>query len=684
MNMLRVLKQRDAQRHILHHGVVTWSPLASAFNTETQKNRSHVKAERGVGLFKIKELQTPHGFRVLQDAVSSDVAKLVDEVVSPERNRKLVQVFDQLSDSLCRVADMADFVRVAHPDARYSQAAEEVCFSVGTLVEKLNTNVQLHSALLKAIQEGDIVPTSDVDKRVAELFLFDFEQSGITLPQHMRETFVKLNENILQLGSRFANGCQQPVMFQHKQLPEHLKHAFPVHGDSAVVQGLYSDHHSENVREAAYRLYLYPDVNQSSLLENLLHQRYELARLVGFSSYAQRATRGTFGNNPESVTSFLELLADRIQASAEKDFNVMRKMKSGSRQPLQPWDVSYFAGVARHEQCQVSSSELMPYLSLGCVMHGLSCLLTDLYGVSLQREEADAGELWTQDVHKLAVIHEKEGLLGYIYCDFLERPGKPSQDCHFTIQGGRLCEDGTYQMPIVVLMLNLPPPRGHVPSLLTPAMMENLFHEFGHAMHSMLGRTQYQHVTGTRCPTDFAEVPSVLMEYFANDPRVIARFARHWQTGDALSADKIRKITQTKNIFAASEMQTQVYYSIVDQLIHGQDIRGTNVADLVASTQDKYYGLPHVPNTAWHLRFSHFVGYGAKYYSYLMSRAIAAKIWTQLFKNDPFSGASGNKLREDLLAHGGGKHPSELVTMVTGDVTVTSLVDTLLDDLKQQ
>ncbi|KAB7495062.1 Mitochondrial intermediate peptidase [Armadillidium nasatum] len=478
-------------------------------------------------------------------------------------------VFDHLSNTLCKVADLAEFIRMAHPSISFSSAAESACVSIGSLVEKLNTNKALYDSLHEVVKNGDKVPTTEVDDHVAKLFLFDFEQSGIHLEEAKRIKFVELNERILTLGQKFLRGTLEP-----RAAP---KDNFAMDGNNVVVGGMLADNAVELTREAAYKVYLYPDQDQEERLRALLRARHEMASLCGFPSFAHRAMRGSLAETPQLVQEFLTKLSESVRPEAETEICEMAEIKRNhcsSSRPLAPWDVSFLTGIARYHNMPkgITAETILPYLSLGTVMEGLNDLFIDLFNVSLKVEESLPGELWSNDVYKVGVYYNTTERLGYIYCDFFEHHRKANQDCHFTILGGKTLEDGTYQDPVVVLLLNLPNPTWSGPCLLSLPMMENLFHEMGHALHSMLARTHYQHVTGTRCSTDFAEVPSILMEYFANDSRVIHRFARHFQTNEKLPLDVIEKILASRYTFASTELQLQTFYAILDQRYHNGEI----------------------------------------------------------------------------------------------------------------
>lgn len=323
--------------------------------------------------------------------------------------------------------------------------------------------------------------------------------------------------------------------------------------------------------------------------------------MCGFPTYAHRALKSSTMESPDNVMEFLDHLSDKIRPKAEADFRIMTKMKQADldgNSVLGAWDTPYYTSQYKKQWLKVSASEFAPYFSLGACMEGLSNVMKSLYGVYFEYADMEPGETWSSDIYKLLVMHETESLLGTIYCDFYDRPGKPAQDCHFTVRGGKALPDGSYQNPIVVVMLKLNAPRWSGPTLLTPPLVDNLFHEMGHAMHSMLARTKYQHVSGTRCSTDFAEVPSVLMEYFASDPRVLSTFARHFQTQEPMPEALMKRLCVSKQLFSASEMQLQIFYSALDQVYHGVPSKeNICTTDILKRVQQKYYSIPYVEHT---------------------------------------------------------------------------------------
>jgi mitochondrial intermediate peptidase len=270
----------------------------------------------------------------------------------------------------------------------------------------LNTHRELFQSLKTVVDHGDIFETTAVDDHVAKLFLFDFEQSGIHLEEEQRRKVVLLNERILQLGQRFMSGSVNPRSIPKNILPENIRHMFSIdpQGDEILVSGLYADSPNSLAREAAYRLYLYPDSRQEELLTALIQARHDLATICGFPTYGHRALKASTVEEPEMVEKFLDILSEKLRPRAKKDFDNMQKMKisdGGLATPLSMWDITYYTSRVRNKSLQISSqaTEFMPYFSLGGCMEGFNNLMKSLFGIRLENVEMGPGETWAEDVY---------------------------------------------------------------------------------------------------------------------------------------------------------------------------------------------------------------------------------------------------------------------------------------------
>ena len=230
------------------------------------------------------------------------------------------------------------------------------------------------------------------------------------------------------------------------------------------------------------------------------------------------------------------------------------------------------------------------------------------------------------------------------------------------------------QIPIIVLNTSL-----YNPLCISENDMETIFHEMGHAMHSVLSLTELQNCSGTRCVSDIVELPSILMELFAKDPRVLRKVID--------SPD----IELPKDYFKATEMIQQTKLALLDYRFHEidnvKDLQPDNLLKIYQQTEIDVGVMPDV-YTNWYGRFTHLVGYGSSYYTYSLDRIIANKIYNKLFASDPYSRESGDILKNKFLKFGGSRSPWECLAdvfnnqdLAKGDTkAVEYITDTKSDD----
>lgn len=642
-----------------------------------------------------------------------------------EDYRRMARDLDRLSDLLCRVIDLSDFIRVIHPEPQVQEAATQAYALMFEYMNILNTTTVLNDQLKKAVANPEVTSHwTEEEMIVAEILIKDFSHSAINMPPDERQRFVNLSNEVSQVGSNFVNGAEPAK--SHVVVGSNSLHGL----DPIIVQRIkrwnrtasvpsmgiiprlaLRSVHDEGVRKEVYLATRTASERQVHRLEELLATRAELAKLSGHESFAHMTLSDKMAKSPEAVSNFLTSLVGSNRGYVQEELSQLQSLK-GSSSSLQPWDHAYYVHrrVIEHLLSRRSRelSAIPEFFSLGTVMQGLSRLFDRLYGVRLVPQETGPGETWNSDVRRLDVVDEAERHIAVIYCDLFSRPNKLPNPAHFTLRCAREISaeevaecasmdesahpnDGMAtaidpqsktlrQLPTIALVCDFPePPASGTgrPSLLSEHSVRTLFHEMGHAVHSILGQTRLQSISGTRCATDFAELPSVLMESFATAPEVLSMYARHWQTDQPLSESMIRGMeldrTAHGSIYGAVENEAQILMALVDQAYHsitpGAKIDSTAVYHDVFS---EHSSLPDPadaqPPTSWQGFFGHLYGYGATYYSYIFDRAIANKLWQDVFQGGKASldREAGERYKNEVLRFGGGRDGWHCVAGVLG------------------
>lgn len=567
----------------------------------------------------------------------------------------------------------------------------------------LNTTTGLYTSLKRALEDTEVAASLTEEERVVAKILYnDFEKSGINLPSYVRQRWVKLNSETAELGAEFVNNMapkRSYLTFDTSRLrgmDPIVVRGLQRHGKVTVETiGMTANHALRTVDDPKVRKELYLAGHTSSdkqieVLEQLLRRRAELGRLVGRESFGHHTLVDKMAQTPEAVLGFLNALSSANLPAAQAELDIIAQLKNslGSPGPVQPWDRDYYAtklvNSLRSKSKGTSTGSMDSYFSLGTVMQGLSRVLSRLYGIRFVPRELSPGETWNKDVRRLDVISETDGHIAVVYCDLFERKGKNPNPSHFTLRCsrriseeeigeaallGERADDGMasalrrdtnhlYQLPTIALICDF---KSHhdarKPTLLGFRDVQTLFHEMGHAVHSMLGRTALHNVSGTRCATDWAELPSVLMEHFAKDPQVLGLFARHHITDEPLPLALLKERLRLDSLQEASETRHQIVLALLDQHYNSAlplDPKFSST-DVYRSVEREFSLLPNPEGTSWQGFFGHLFGYGATYYSYLFDRAIAAHIWKDVFEANPLERRNGEVFKEEVLRWGGAR-----------------------------
>jgi len=604
------------------------------------------------------------------------IAKIVSVPDSERTYANTLGAYDDMLARLERETSMFIFMSNVATDAKErdaSRAAEE-------LVGNWQVEAGLREDLYKAIKAyADTKPAlTGEQKRLLDFTMRDYRRQGMDLPKEKRDRIAEIQKELNKLGIQFEQNIaddESTIPFtlpELKGVPKDVIAAMPKGGkdmylatlaEGPVFDSIFSNAQIELTRERAWIAFKRRGGEKNNdVLKQLVKLRAEMARILGYKTFADYVLEPRMAKNAATVAKFYAQLRPIVRKKALVDMAEFKKAKADETKnknvEFYPWDYAYFKDKLQQKKYAVDNDKVAEYFPEQRVVDGLFSVTQSLYGIVYKDVTSQAASLglptWHPDVRLYEVDDKATGkLIGHFFIDLYPRPGKYTHAACWGLFGRKKWADGTVATPVAALVTNFTKPTPSKPSLLQHEEVETFFHEFGHVLHNLLTEADTNRFAGASVARDFVEAPSQMFENWVWSSEVLNTFAAHYKTGAKLPAALLKGMLAARNLGSGIEAEHQFYYGLVDQAYHtvpSGDIDPTAISNKLFPQIELYKAEPGVYFQA---SFGHLVGYEAAYYGYEWSLVYAQDMFQRFEQLGLLSPKAGAYYRSKILSKGG-------------------------------
>lgn len=623
----------------------------------------------------------------IADAIIS-AQKDIDTIVAiPDQDRTFENTFEAydhlnaISD-LSLLSNLCALLELVSPKKDIRDAAHDSLIKAKAfLIDQIHGNKSLYLALKKCTENIDLEALRSDEKYFIQETLARYELHGMALSDEHLAEVNQLNRDIDALGVQFERNISEDttcIIVDKKDLDgisdavidsfeciEDGKYRLGM--DYPTVGQVLSNCRVEETRKRMNRAFAnrgYP-INER-ILQEIVEKRIKLARLLGFETFAHLNLADQMIESPEKAESFLKELAERSTKKVAEELKNWT-LKSGDLiTPLQDgrlksWDTSFCLAQYKKSAFNIDEERVAEYFPLEKTIAGLMKIYESFF--DLRITQVPATGFWHEDVLCMQVS-DKAGttLLGTIFLDLHPREGKFSHACEEWFIPAQLKKGGERVPAVSVVVANFPKSTKEKPALLKRGDVSTFFHEFGHAIHVVLGATRIFSFSGASVKQDFVELPSQILEEWLWNPEILKMVSSHYQTNESLDDETIANLIALKTYDSGLFVQRQVYLSLYSLHVY-KTKESVDLYDLLKKiySQTVTYTVFDEDHNHMYTSFGHLYGYDARYYGYLWSRVLAVDVFEEIKKVGLLNPEIGRKYADIILCSGGTCDPNHLL-----------------------